>query len=104
MDKQSEVVCSVAHNYDFNKIARTIYGTLKFWQAVRFEQYEPQVFRGEKWSMNPFRQFFNSAQIPGLEKDNILYGFNTMYEKPKTKSRTDQFGLLINGSSYRRMI
>lgn len=92
------------HPFNYNHIARFMYGLSKYWQSFKTESVPPQEFRTQlgtdKWSMDCYRKWFSSAQIPGEEIDEIVYNFHTNSEKPKSDLPTDHLIFLVNGHFY----
>lgn len=55
---------------------------MQFWKLVRSEKLRPFVNRGVPWSMNQFRNLFNTSRIPGESRDEIFTCFKTESEGP----------------------
>jgi len=90
--------------FNYNHIARFMYGLSKYWQSFKTETVPPQEFRTQlgtdQWSMDCYKKWFSSAQVPGEDMDEIVYNFYTNSEEPKSDLPTDHLIFLVNGHYY----
>jgi len=90
--------------FNYNHISRFMYGLSKYWQSFKTETVPPQEFRTplgtDPWSMDCYKKWFSSAQVPGEDMDEIVYNFYTNSEEPKSQLPTDHLMFLVNGHYY----